>query len=268
MTSNTISNNNAMVKIFESEQFGQVRTVMVDNEPWFVAIDVCKALDISNSRDAISRLDEDEKNTVALTDGNRGNPNMAIVSESGLYSLTMRSRKPEAKQFKRWITHDILPTLRKTGTYSMQDAIFEKFPQTPRDYRSALLALVDQIDINESLTKQNKILSGEKLTWDNSALLNALIRKYASCVCDNKFGVAWKSFYKELLYKHGLNLESRKSRDLDKNPKNLNRATYKYLSNEEWQGAIETAVAMCVANNVDISSIIKEKVQTEEIAVC
>lgn len=267
--SNDISNSsNTMVKVFENEQFGQVRTVMIDNEPWFVGADVCKALDLSNSRDAMSRLDRDEKNTVALTDGNRGNPNVTIVSESGLYSLIMRSRKKEAVQFKRWITHDVLPSIRRTGSYTMQDVIFEKFPQTPRDYRSALLALVDQIDINETLTKENKILSGEKLTWDNSSILVALIRKYASVACNGMFGAGWKAFYKELLYKHGINLESRKTKDCNKNPKNLNRAVYKYLADDEWQGAIETAVAMCVARDIDISSIIKENVTDAELSVC
>lgn len=67
-----------------------------DGEPWFVAADVCRALEISNSRDAVARLDEDEKNTVVLTDGNRGNPNMTIVNEPGLYTLVLGSRKPEA----------------------------------------------------------------------------------------------------------------------------------------------------------------------------
>ena len=77
------------IKVFENEAFGELRTVLIDNEPWFVAIDVCKALDISNNRDAVERLDDDEKNTVALTDGTSGNPIKAIISEPGLYSLIM-----------------------------------------------------------------------------------------------------------------------------------------------------------------------------------
>lgn len=94
----------------------EVRTVEMNGQPWFVAADVCNVLEISNSRDAVARLDEDEKG-VALTDTPGGKQKTAIVSESGLYSLTLGSRKPEAKQFKRWITHEVIPSIRKTGGY-------------------------------------------------------------------------------------------------------------------------------------------------------
>lgn len=112
------------LQIFENKDFGKVRTVTLDGAPCFVAADVCRALDIANSRDAVNRLDDDEKNTVVLTDGNRGNPNVTVVTESGLYSLVIGSRKPEAKQFKRWITHEVIPTIRKTGGYVNNDDLF------------------------------------------------------------------------------------------------------------------------------------------------
>ena len=112
------------LQIFENKDFGKVRTVTLDGAPCFVAADVCRALDIANSRDAVNRLDDDEKNTVVLTDGNRGNPNVTVVTESGLYSLVLGSRKPEAKQFKRWITHEVIPTIRKTGGYVNNDELF------------------------------------------------------------------------------------------------------------------------------------------------
>ena len=105
------------MQVFTNNMFGQVRVVQRDGEPWFVAADVCKALEISNPRMATERLDADEKNTVSLTDGNRGNPNMTIVNEPGLYTLVLGSRKPEAKLFKRWITHEVIPAIRKTGGY-------------------------------------------------------------------------------------------------------------------------------------------------------
>lgn len=88
-----------------------------DGEPWFVAKDVCDILGISNNRDAIAALDDDEKNTVAISDGIPGNPNKTIVSEPGLYKLVMRSRKPEAHEFQRWVTHEVLPSIRKHGGY-------------------------------------------------------------------------------------------------------------------------------------------------------
>ena len=77
-----------------------------------MAADVCRALGLGNSRMATDKLDEDEKNTVSLIDGNRGNPNMTVINEPGLYSLVLSSRKPEAKAFKRWITHE--QTYRRT----------------------------------------------------------------------------------------------------------------------------------------------------------
>lgn len=109
--------------IFENKDFGKVRTVTLNGAPWFVAADVCRALDIANSRDAVKRLDDDERGVVS-TDTLGGVQEMTVVNESGLYSLVLGSRKPEAKQFKRWITHEVIPTIRKTGGYVNNDDLF------------------------------------------------------------------------------------------------------------------------------------------------
>ncbi|KFI51731.1 phage antirepressor KilAC domain-containing protein [Bifidobacterium biavatii] len=96
----------------------QLRTLTDEHgEPWFVAKDACDILGISNNRDAIRQLDDDEKSSVAISDGTSGNPNKTIVSEPGLYKLIMRSRKPEAKAFQRWVTHEVLPSIRRHGGY-------------------------------------------------------------------------------------------------------------------------------------------------------
>ena len=100
-----------------------VRIIQDDNgEVWFVAKDVCDILDIANSRDALSTLDDDEKNTVAITDGNKkkGNPNMNIINESGFYTLVFKSIKPEAREFRRWVTGTVLPQIRKTGSFTVE----------------------------------------------------------------------------------------------------------------------------------------------------
>lgn len=110
--------------IFKNDRFGEIRTVSKDGEPLFVAADVCRALDIVNSRDALSRLDDDEKG-VALTDTLGGKQNMIVVTESGLYSLVLGSRKPEARDFKRWITHEVIPSIRKHGAYLTPDTLRE-----------------------------------------------------------------------------------------------------------------------------------------------
>jgi len=91
-----------------------------DGSIWFVGVDVCKAIDIQNSSQAFSRLEEDEVYNLYLTDSLGRNQNTTIISESGLYSLILTSNKPEAKQFKRWITGEVIPSIRKTGSYSIQ----------------------------------------------------------------------------------------------------------------------------------------------------
>ena len=103
------------IEVFKNEQFGEIRTALIENEPWFVAVDVCRALEIGNSSQAISRLDADEKMiTLISNEGNkRGNPNMTVVNEPGLYTLILSSRKPEAKAFKRWTAHEVIPSIRK-----------------------------------------------------------------------------------------------------------------------------------------------------------
>jgi prophage antirepressor-like protein len=103
-----------------------VRTINKDGEIWFVAADVCAALEIANPRDAVSRLDDDERSTVVTADsrskgGATQRREIIVISESGLYSLILTSRKEGAKRFKRWITHEVLPAIRKTGGYGNQD---------------------------------------------------------------------------------------------------------------------------------------------------
>lgn len=115
------------VEIFKNEQFGEIRTMIIENEPWFVAVDVCRALEIKNNRDAMERLDSDEKSAVGLTDtssnGVEQKREFTIVNEPGLYSLVLGSRKPEAKEFKRWITHEVIPNIREHGVYMTPAAI-------------------------------------------------------------------------------------------------------------------------------------------------
>lgn len=93
----------------------QVRVVTRDGEPWFMAKDVCEVLAITNVGNVLASLAEDERSSIHIADGTSGNPNKALVSEAGLYSLILRSRKPEAKAFKRWVTHEVLPSIRKRG---------------------------------------------------------------------------------------------------------------------------------------------------------
>ena len=97
------------MQIYKSEKFGEIRTLNLNGEPWFAAVDVCIALDLSNPTIAVSRLDEDERAKFNL--GRQGDA--TIVNEPGLYTLILSSRKPEAKAFKRWIAHEVIPSIRK-----------------------------------------------------------------------------------------------------------------------------------------------------------
>ena len=116
------------VKIFESSEFGQVRTTVIDGEPWFVAADVCRALDLGNPTRALDRLDNDERTLISIKGASNGKP-VNGVNEPGLYSLVLGSRKPEAKAFKRWITHEVIPAIRKTGGYHVPQSPEEQMAQ-------------------------------------------------------------------------------------------------------------------------------------------
>lgn len=141
------------IKLFTNESFGQVRVIDRNGDPWFVAKDVCECLGLANVSMACDRLDEDEKSNICKTDVglNTGVYNFAnggrapiIVSESGLYSLVLCSNKPEAKAFKRWITHEVIPSIRKTGAYQL----------APRDYAEALRALANEVEQKQLAIQQ------------------------------------------------------------------------------------------------------------------
>lgn len=101
-----------------------LRTLTDENgNPWFVAKDACDVLGLNNVGQALTRLDDDEKSSITLNDGTPGTPNKSIVSESGIYSLILASRKPEAHDFKRWVTHEVLPSIRKHGIYATENTI-------------------------------------------------------------------------------------------------------------------------------------------------
>ena len=111
------------MQVFNNPEFGQVRTMIVGNEPYFVGKDVAENLGYSNTRDALNKhVDDEDKNTVAIRDG-KGNPNQTVINESGLYSLILSSKLPAAKKFKRWVTSEVLPSIRKHGAYMTSETI-------------------------------------------------------------------------------------------------------------------------------------------------
>ena len=128
--------------IFESTDFGRVRSVLKDGAPWFVAVDVCKALGLNQVTRAMSRLDSDEGGLLEVPHPQNADKTIEInaVSEAGLYHLILCSKKPEARAFKRWITHEVIPSIRKHGAYmtdSLLDAL-EAHPEAVPEYLNRL----------------------------------------------------------------------------------------------------------------------------------
>lgn len=142
-----MTENNDLIRIFENDQFGNVRVVIRDDEPWFVAADVCRALDVGNPSQALTRLDEDEKMTTLISNEGAasGKSSMAFVNEPGLYALVLSSRKKEARAFKRWITHEVIPDIRKHGMY-MTSSIVQQVVGNPRAFAELALAYADEKD--------------------------------------------------------------------------------------------------------------------------
>lgn len=171
------------LQIFKNSEFGEIRTVTKNNEPWFIATDVCSALDISNTSQALTRLDDDEKNTIILNEG-IGNPNKSIVSEYGLYNLILASRKKEAKKFKRWITHEVIPTIRKHGAYMSSDVI-EKTLSDP-DYLIRLATNLKEEKAKRALAEAQierdkpKVLFADTVSSSNKSCLVGELAKLIS----------------------------------------------------------------------------------------
>ena len=112
------------LQIFENPDFGEIRAIEQNGDPWFVAADVCRALELEDVNKAVSRLDDDEGARIEIPHPQNPEKRMTVnaVNEPGLYTLVLGSRKPEAKAFKRWITHEVIPTIRKTGSYTFDGA--------------------------------------------------------------------------------------------------------------------------------------------------
>ena len=142
-----------------------VRVVTFDGEPWFVAVDVAAILSLGNPRSSLALLDDDEKGVHNL-DTPGGRQNLSIISESGLYSLILRSRKPEARPFRKWLTGDVIPALRRTGSYTL--APQRALPQTLPE---ALRLAADLAEERERLTAENALLAPKAQVYD--ALMDA-----------------------------------------------------------------------------------------------
>lgn len=179
------------LQLFNFEN-NQVRTLLINDEPWFVGKDVAQILGYSNPRDALSKhVDDEDKNSVAIRDGNKGNPNQTVINESGVYALVFSSKLPSAKKFKHWVTSEVLPQIRKTGSYA-----------SPQLTGEELMAKA-LIEANSVLARQSKQLEEQKpkVLFADSVIASKgsiLIRELAKLIKQNGYDIGEKKLYRWL----------------------------------------------------------------------
>lgn len=186
--------NEIVPQAFESQEFGTIRAMRgEDGEPWFVAKDVCDALGLGRQQDSTRYLDDDERGE-CLVNTPSGEQRMVTVSEAGLYSLVLKSRKPEAKRFKRWVTHEVLPAIRRHGAYATPRTI-EDIIADPRSGMRLLQALADEQDRNRELEAKvaeqapkagmfDACMDGER--WMSVTEVSRLLHQYDRTITRNR----------------------------------------------------------------------------------
>lgn len=166
------------LKIFENEEFGQVRTINIDGEPWFVGKDVAKILGYKDTSDAMRRhVDDEDKLTRCFTDSGQKRE-LYIINESGLYSVILSSKLPSAKRFKRWVTSEVLPVIRKTGSYEMDDYSPEMKAILMHDKKLVKIDnRVTDLENHMTIDYGEQVVLGDEV---NKAVLDALGGKYSN----------------------------------------------------------------------------------------
>lgn len=223
------------LQIFKSEEFGQVRTTIINNEPYFVGKDIAEVLGYSNTRDALAtHVDEEEKANVAIYDGSQ-NRNMTVINESGMYNLVFGSKMPSAKKFKKWVTNDVLPTIRKTGGYVNNDdafirtylpfvddttkALFKTTLQTVRQQNELIIKQQEEISHKEDVIigLVDKVDLAEK-----RQILNRVVRYKGA-----NFQERWRELYKQFEMKYHIDLTRKyESYNLTHKPKMKSKVDY------------------------------------------
>lgn len=254
-------NINVRLQIFSKEEFGDIRTIVINNDPYFVGKDIATSLGYKDTSDALKKhVHDDDKLTRRFADSGQ-NRNMIIINESGLYSLIFGSKLESAKEFKHWVTSEVLPTIRKTGGYvnNVDLMVNTYFSDVPDEQKSLVKGLLVNIEEKQkkivSLSNENDLLAQKNLEWADRPLINSLVRAYASSIGD--FGKAWNNYKKELLYKHSININSRITNHINttgKKPKTLDM-----IDDTELANAISVAVSLCRENNVEIDDLLNNK---------
>nr|DAE75863.1 MAG TPA: hypothetical protein [Caudoviricetes sp.] len=191
------------LQIFNNEEFGEVRTAVVNDEPMFCLIDICKALEIKNATDVAKRLDEDERTRLNL--GRQGETN--FITESGLYAVILRSDKPNAKKFRKWVTSEVLPTIRKTGSYNKPMSTAEKIKllaQGNEELNERVEKVEDKLDSLENDMPLYGCEIEELKNHISRRAISILDGKNSEAYKDTSIrGTVYKDIYKQLKREYG-----------------------------------------------------------------
>lgn len=259
---NVVSKDDASIvtnglRIFENAEFGKVRTLTIDGEPYFVGKDVAEVLGYADVKHAILDHVDKEDRVNSKTQGQNapefGQRGSWLINESGLYSLILSSKLPKAKAFKHWVTSDVLPAIRKHGVYALEELL-----NNPELAIKAFTALKEEREKNKRLSEQNqqltvtnKALAAKAEKWNAQQVINKLMRRYSGSMHGGNFGFAWAEFYENLLYRYSINLNARKP--VVGETGRLNR-----LREDELPVAVKLAVAMCENHDIKTGDVLEK----------
>ncbi len=225
-----MTENKNEIMLFEHDEFGKVRTLVIDGEPWFVAKDITDILKYSNSRKAvIDHVDDEDKGvTKCYTLG--GMQDLTVINESGLYCLVLSSKMPEAKKFRRWVSTEVLPSLRKHGAYFTPEALYQSLCK-PENLIEILYALAGEQKRNTELSVENAYLSVKAKYYDE--ILNSKNNVPITQIAKD-YGMSAIAFNK-MLHEYGIQYPIRNSWVLYAEYANLGYTqskTYKYAEDK------------------------------------
>ena len=193
-------------------------------------------------------------------------------TEYQLYDFMLEARTDKCKSFRKWITNDVLPAIRKSGGYIANSELMVNtyFGNLPIEQQTLVKGLFDNIIAQQTkidtLITTNEVLTTDILSWADRPLVNAIIRRYASCACDGNFGYAWIEFKKELLYKYSININARITAYHNKTGKKTPPKTLDMITDDEVLSALKTIVSLCDTKKIDISDLLNKHKNENEIS--
>lgn len=250
--SNNVENMAENILTFTNTEFGSIRVMEIDGQPWFVGRDVASVLGYSSPSVAVVKRVEEEDKGISVLETPGGKQKTVIINESGLYSLIMSSKLPTAKQFKRWVTSEVLPSVRKNGGYIAGQEELTEAELMAKALLVAQKALEDREKRIAELSQTNKAMSENINTWDKKSVFNALIRTYGGRCFNGDFKAAFADFYRQFNYKYGTNLKARRTHSGD------NKPLIDYMTEQEKNNALKLAVAICESRQINTGAIINE----------